>query len=94
VARETLLDTYRNDPFGRDEAVDVHTALRAATIWVAHQFFLDDKVGSIEAGKLADLAVWDRDPYTVPTADLKEMRCLMTVFDGLVVYTAPDGPFN
>lgn len=94
VARETLLGTYQNDPFGREEAVDVHTALRAATIWAAHQFFLDDKVGSIEVGKLADLTVWDRDPYTVPTADLKEMRCLMTVFDGKVVYTAPGGPFN
>jgi predicted amidohydrolase YtcJ len=94
VARETLLDTYRNDPFGRDEAVDVHTALRAATLWAAHQFFLDDKLGSIEIGKLADLAVWDRDPYTVPTANLKDMRCLMTIFDGKVVYTAPGGPFN
>jgi predicted amidohydrolase YtcJ len=94
VARETLLGTYQGDPFGRDESVDVHTALKAATIWAAHQFFLDKKVGSVEVGKLADLAVWDRDPYAVPTADLKEMRCLLTLFDGKVVYTAPDGPFK
>ena len=33
--------------------------------------FLDDRVGSIEVGKDADLAVWDRDPYTVPTAQLQ-----------------------
>ena len=94
VARETLLGTYKDDPFGRSEAVDVRTALKAATIWVAHQLFLEKKVGSIEVGKLADLAIWDRDPYTVPTAELKEMRCLLTIFDGAVVYAAPDGPFS
>lgn len=93
VARTTMLDRYAGDPFGRDEAVDVRTALRAATIWTAHQMFLDTKVGSLEVGKLADLAVWDRDPYAAATADLKEMRCLLTVFDGKVVYTAAGGPF-
>ncbi|MBK7906176.1 MAG: amidohydrolase [Gemmatimonadetes bacterium] len=93
VSRTTMLDRYAGDPFGRDEAVDVRTALRAATIWTAHQMFLDTKIGSLEVGKLADLAVWDRDPYSAATADLKEMRCLLTVFDGKVVYTAAGGPF-
>jgi predicted amidohydrolase YtcJ len=87
-----MLGVYGADPFGREEAVDVHTALKAVTIWAAHQLFLDTKVGSIEVGKYADLAVWDRDPYRVATADLKEMRCLMTIFDGSVVYTAPATP--
>ena len=94
VARETLLGSVPGDPFGRDEAVDVRTALKAATIWAAHQFFLEDKIGSIEVGKYADLAVWDRDPYSVPTAELKEMRCLLTVFNGREVYAAPGGPFE
>jgi hypothetical protein len=66
----------------------VHTALKAVTIWAAHQMYMEKKIGSIEVGKYADLAVWDRDPYRVPTADLKEMKCLMTVFNGKVVYTA------
>ena len=86
VAREPLLGVYGKDPFGRGEAIDVHAALRAFTIDAARQMFLEKKVGSIEAGKYADLAVWDRDPYTVPTADLKEMRCVLTVFNGRVVF--------
>ena len=94
VARTTMLDRYPGDPFGRDEAVDVHTALKSITIWAARQLFLEQKVGSLEVGKLADLAVWDRDPYAVPTAALKEMRCLLTVFDGAVVYRRPGGPFR
>jgi predicted amidohydrolase YtcJ len=39
-------------------------------------------------GKYADLAVWDRDFYSVPTADIKDAKCLMTIFDGKVVYDA------
>ena len=93
VARTTILARYPGDPFGRDEAVDVRTALRSATIWAAHQMFLEKKIGSLEVGKLADLAVWDRDPYTVETTALPEMRCLLTVFDGKVVYRAPGGGF-
>ena len=74
-------------------SLQVHTALRAVTIWAARQMFLETKVGSIEVGKYADLAVWDRDPYRVSTALLKDMRCLMTLFNGRVVYQAKDGGF-
>ena len=70
------------------EAVDVRTAIRAVTIWVAHQMFLEDEIGSLEVGKYADIAVWDRDPYTVDTADLEGMQCVMTVFNGEVVWDA------
>ena len=48
--------------------------------------FLEDKVGSIEVGKYADLAVWDRNPYEISTVDLKDMQCEMTVFDGEIVF--------
>jgi predicted amidohydrolase YtcJ len=87
VARQTLLAKDGADPFGRAEAVDVHVALRAVTIWAAHQLFLEKKIGSVEVGKYADLAVWDRDPYGVPTEALKDMQCEMTLFNGRVVYT-------
>lgn len=93
VARETLLGTYGKTPFGTKESVDVHTALKSVTIWAAHQMFLEQKIGSIEVGKLADLAVWDRDFYRVPTAQLKDASCLMTVFDGRVVYRKPGAGF-
>jgi predicted amidohydrolase YtcJ len=86
VARQPALGIYGGDPFGRDEAVDVRTALRAVTIWAARQMFLETKIGSIEVGKYADLAVWDRNPYQVGTSDLKEMRCELTVFSGKIVF--------
>jgi predicted amidohydrolase YtcJ len=89
VARRTLHGTFGATPFGTKESIDVRTALRSYTIWAAHQIFLDDRVGSIEVGKDADIAVWDRDPYTVPTGALKDMRCELTLFRGTVVYRAP-----
>jgi predicted amidohydrolase YtcJ len=64
VARTTLHGTFGATPFGANEAVDIRTALRSYTAWAAHQLFLDDRVGTIEVAKDADLAVWDRDPYT------------------------------
>jgi predicted amidohydrolase YtcJ len=86
VARETLLAAHGRTPFGTNQGVDVRTALRAVTIWAARQMFLEQKLGSIEVGKYADLAVWDRDPYSVPTEQLKDMQCQLTIFNGKIVY--------
>jgi predicted amidohydrolase YtcJ len=88
VAREALLGVYGSHPYGTDESVDVSTALRSFTVWAAHQMFMEDKIGTIEVGKYADIAVWDRDPYAVSTEALNEMRCQMTIFDGKVVFDA------
>jgi predicted amidohydrolase YtcJ len=54
--------------------------------------FLEDEVGSIEVGKYADIAVWDRDLYTVPVDSLENLTALMTVFNGEIVYRSPDAP--
>ena len=86
MAREPLLGAQGGDPFGREEAVDAHAALHSFTIWAAHQIFMDERVGSLEPGKRADIAVWDTDFYTAPTAAIKNAACLMTIFDGKVVY--------
>lgn len=90
AARETLKGAYGPHPFGTAEAVDMHTALRSYTAWAARQMFLEDKIGSLEVGKRADIAVWDRDLYTIPTDQIKDLKCLMTLFDGEVVYASPD----
>jgi len=94
VARETLKGVYGAHPFGTAESVDIHAALRSYTQWSAHQLFLDDKVGSIEAGKEADIAVWDRDMYTIPASDLKNLTCEMTLFGGQIVYKAAASPIT
>ena len=47
---------------------------------------MEDRLGSIEAGRLADLVVLDRDYFTVPDDELKQIRSLLTVVGGAVVH--------
>jgi predicted amidohydrolase YtcJ len=84
--RETLKGTYGLHPFGTAESVDAHAALRAYTAAAARQLFLEDKIGSLESGKEADIAVWDRNFYSIAPAELKDAKCEMTLFHGKVVY--------
>ena len=86
VVRETQAGAYGKTPFGLAESVNIHTALKSYTIWAAHQMFLDKQVGSLEVGKDADIAVWDRNLYGVPSAQLKDLVCEMTLVAGTVVY--------
>jgi predicted amidohydrolase YtcJ len=94
IARQTLLGVYGWNPWGMAESVDVRTALRSYTMWSAHQMFLEDKVGSLEAGKYADIAIWDKDMYTIPTDEIKDLKCLMTLFNGKIVWQDPNGWYN
>jgi predicted amidohydrolase YtcJ len=86
VVRETQAGSYGKTPFGKAEAVTIHTALKSYTIWAAHQMFLDQQVGSLEAGKDADIAVWTQNMYKVPSAELKNLTCEMTMIAGKVVF--------
>jgi predicted amidohydrolase YtcJ len=90
TTRETAKGTYGLHPFGMAESIDLHTALRSYTAWGSRQMFLETKIGSLEVGKKADIAIWDRDLYTVPADQIKTLKCLMTLLDGEVVYTSPD----
>lgn len=73
---------------GPDQVLSVGEALRAYTIDAARSYFVDDRIGSLEVGKLADLVVYDRDPLAVAVDDLGSLRCEMTVIGGEVVFEA------
>ena len=86
VARETAARRLRRRSV-RPRRVGRHShGAAAVTIWAAQQMFLEKKIGSIEVGKYADLAVWDRDFYSVPTEQIKDAKCLLTIFNGKVVF--------
>jgi predicted amidohydrolase YtcJ len=48
----------------------------------------ENDLGSIEEGKLADLAVLNTDYFAVPSEELKKIRSILTVVDGEVVHDA------
>ena len=47
---------------------------------------MEDKIGSIEPTKLADLAVLDRDYFAVPNAQIKQIRSVLTIVNGKIVH--------
>ena len=77
---------------GDDPGLSRETVLRAATINAAYELHQDDAVGSLEAGKLADLIVLDRNPLTVPAEEIASTKVLETVVGGAVVYTTLTRP--
>jgi hypothetical protein len=71
---------------GTKEAVDPYTALSFYTTQAAIHCFMEDKVGTIESGKYADLVVWNMNPLEVDAQKLKDLRCLMTFVGGVRVH--------
>ena len=66
----------------REDALIAHTRKNAYFV------FQEDSLGSIQAGKLADLVVLDRDYLTVPADQIKGIRPVLTVVGGRIVYEA------
>jgi predicted amidohydrolase YtcJ len=64
----------------REEALIAHTRSNA------YLFFQEKALGSLEAGKQADLVVLDRDYMTVPAAEIKRIKPTMTMVGGRVVF--------
>jgi hypothetical protein len=67
---------------GIEESVSVLDALRAITIDAATVLGMQDEVGSIRAGKIADFTVIDRDPIEEGEDALREANVIATVFEG------------
>ncbi len=63
-------------------------ALESITIWPAYAAFMENDVGSISVGKLADFVILDRDIMTVPPDEILGARVLRTVVGGRSVYLA------
>jgi predicted amidohydrolase YtcJ len=63
-------------------------AVMAYTLTSAYAEFEEKEKGSLEPGKLADLAVLSQDIFTVPVGDLPKTKSVMTMVGGKIVYDA------
>jgi predicted amidohydrolase YtcJ len=73
-------------PINADPALSRDAVLTAITVNAAHQLRLEHQVGTIEAGKFADLIILERDFLTVPDEELGRNRVLLTMVGGEVVF--------
>jgi predicted amidohydrolase YtcJ len=69
-----------------EEALTREQAIRFYTTNNAYIVFLEDQIGSLEEGKLADLIVLDTDLLTCPEDDMQKTQVLRTYVDGKLVY--------
>ncbi|HYS27239.1 MAG TPA: amidohydrolase family protein, partial [Vicinamibacterales bacterium] len=73
--------------------VNTHTISREAAL-IAHTrsnaylFFRETDLGSIQPGRFADLVVTDKDYLTVPAEQIKDIKSVLTVVGGRIVYDA------
>jgi hypothetical protein len=85
VTRRTLDDRNPGGWFP-EQRITVGEALRAYTAGTAYAGFLDDEVGVLRPGMLADVTLLDRDLFTVPAESLGTARAQATVVGGRVVF--------
>lgn len=71
---------------GIEERLTPYQALKAITIWSAHQHFEENSKGSLKAGKLADLVILDKNPLKVDLSDIKDIVVLETIKEGETIF--------
>lgn len=74
--------TRSGEVIGEDQVIGVDAAIRAMTIDAAWQLFMDDVVGSLEVGKLADLVILSENPREVDPDRLDQIRIIATYREG------------
>ena len=75
---------------GAGEALSRADALRCATVGGAYLTFDENKKGSLEVGKLADVAVVSADPLVTEESSIPDTHSLMTMVGGRIVHETPN----
>jgi len=71
------------------EKLPLQTLIKGYTLDAAYQLRMEDKIGSIEVGKRADLIVMDENIFEISPQDIHNVKVEITMVDGKVVYERP-----
>lgn len=80
--------TLAGDVWLASHSITVEEALRAYTVAPQRAIGRQDKVGTLEAGKLADIVMLMSDPLTIPPRQIGDVKVALTIVGGRVVYSA------
>jgi predicted amidohydrolase YtcJ len=82
--------TRSGQVLGEDQKISTLEAIKAITINAAYQYFEEDIKGSIEVGKQADLVILSKNPLSIPTTQLLEIKVQRTIARGQTVFALAD----
>ena len=75
--------------FVPEQRLSLRESLNAYTSGAAYAEFAEQEKGSLTAGMLADVVVWDRDIFSVPVDQVKDAKVVKTIYDGQIVFESP-----
>jgi len=78
--------TPSGDLIGPGQRISIDEAFKMYTVCAAYASFEENIKGSLTVGRLADLVVLDRDPWTIRPDDIGQIGVDMTILGGKVVY--------
>jgi predicted amidohydrolase YtcJ len=88
-----ILRQYGNDQFTpvlppKGERITLDHALKAATLDAAYVLGLEDRIGSLQPGKLADLVVLEKDLHKIAPSEISTTKVKLTMMNGNITYRA------
>ena len=78
--------TRGGQPIGQDQCVGVYDALKGVTCNAAYAYHEEERKGTLEEGKLADLVILDRNPLKTDKRKIRDIQVLETVKEGETLY--------
>jgi predicted amidohydrolase YtcJ len=74
--------TSQKSKFSQDQRIDAYTALKGITITSARTLNLENEIGSIKVGKMADFTILAENPLKIDANKIKDIKVLGTVYRG------------
>ena len=78
--------TRSGKPIGQEQCIGVYEALKGVTIHGAYAYHEEERKGTLEAGKLADMVILDRNPLKTDKMQLRDIQVLETIKEGKTLY--------
>lgn len=82
----TRIDSSGKTVWHPHERITLAEALKAYTAGSAYGSFREKELGTLEAGKLADIVVLERNLFEIPVEEIPDTKVLLTIVDGKVVF--------
>ena len=88
ITRQQPWDGYPEGGFVPEQRITLGQVLQGYTYGAAYVENFEDRIGTLQPGKLADLVIMDRNLFASAPEELLEAKPLYTFIDGEVVYQA------